>query len=147
MTFTYTDAQPTALQRVRHDIGDTDSSRPLRSDETINAVLVVAGTVGTATEVTLAEKVATAELASALAVEYAQRPDSIDKPGKIAVSWRDRVKAWQALATRLYGEVAAASVATSSTVGAQSVAAIRGDVDGYSEYVRESNGGRNWFTE
>jgi hypothetical protein len=74
---------PTALDRIRRSVGDTNTAAALRQDEEILAVLTLTGD----------ENLATAQVAAGLAVEYAQRPDSISDDGT-SISWRERVKTW-----------------------------------------------------
>lgn len=145
MAFSYDNTLFTALDRVRHALGDTDIDAPLRDDDTIEAVLILAGTTPDATVVTEAETVAIVDLASALAVEYARKPDSYSKSGGISVTWRERVKAWQTLASTLR----AGLVTTTSVIeaAASSIGVYRGCELVTSEYVREYGNGRTWFTE
>ena len=145
MAFSYDISLFTALDRVRHALGDVDATAPLRDDETIEAVLLLTGTTPTATVVTDAETLAVIDLASALAVEYARKPDSFSKAGGISVSWRERVKAWQTLASSLRASLA--SAATVMGTAAASIGVYREDGTVVSEYVRDYGPGRTWFTE
>lgn len=145
MTFSYDPTLTTALDRVRHAIGDTDANAPLRQDDTIAAVLDGVGGSETATVATTAETLAIIDLASALAVEFARKPDSFSKSGGISVSWRERVKAWQTLASTLRASLATTAAVTGSV--AVSLGTYRGDDEVVSEYVRGSGSGLTWFTE
>jgi len=88
MTATFDNTLATPLDRVRRNVGDTNTALPLREDEEILAVLTMYGGD---------EAAATAAVASGLAVEYAQRPDSISDDGT-TITWRERVKAWVGIA-------------------------------------------------
>lgn len=103
MAATYNKSLPTALDRVRHLLGDTNvvpETAALRSDETYNALITRLGETG-----------AVIEAAQGLATEYAQQPDSVSLAGD-AFTWKDRVKTWQGLADRLKAAVAANAQAT-----------------------------------
>jgi hypothetical protein len=89
MAATYDSNLPTPKDRMRHSLGDTDVTAPLRGDETYTALLAA-----------YSETEATAVLAEALAAEYAQLPASFGAGGT-TFSWSDRVKTWLALAARL----------------------------------------------
>jgi hypothetical protein len=144
--FSYDNTLFTALDRVRHALGDTDIDAPLRDDDTIEAVLILAGGTPDATVVTEAETIAIIDLASALAVEYARKPDSYSKSGGISVTWRERVKAWQTLASTLRTSLVTTISVTEAA--ATSIGVYRGDETVLSEYVRaDSYYGRTWFTE
>jgi hypothetical protein len=82
-TFTYDSALPTARDRMRHALGDTDATAPLRWDETYAALLALHD-----------EPTATAIMARSLANQFGQQPSSVNIPGALAVSFTDRVKAW-----------------------------------------------------
>lgn len=126
MAATYDSTLPTAKDRLRHSLGDTDVTAPLRGDETYEALLAA-----------YAEPEATAVLAEALAAEYGQQPDTITDNGT-TISWRSRVSTWLALAARLR----AALAETAATVSSQlhTLQPRRGDWwgndDERSEYAR-----------
>ncbi len=125
MTFTYDDTLALPLDRVRLRIGDTDPSRPLRQDETVAALIAALGEVG-AVEV----------LASSLAVEYAQRPDSLGADGQ-TISWSKRVTTWLEIAARARTErLAEASSDDGSSSTLTSSRPVRSDVAPVGEYVR-----------
>lgn len=123
MSASYDNTLPTAIDRMRHSLGDTDMTAPLRQDETYEALLA-----------TYSETEATAVMAEALAAEYAQQPVRITDEGT-TVDWSDRVKTWLALAARLR----AALAETASTVG-NTLRTVRprryDDWEEQSEYVR-----------
>lgn len=126
MAATYDSTLPTAKDRMRHSLGDTDVTNPLRGDETYAALLAA-----------YSETEATAVLAEALAAEYAQQPDTITDSGT-TISWRTRVSTWLDLAKRLR----AALAETAATVSSQlhTLQPRRGDWwcqdEERSEYVR-----------
>lgn len=152
MAFTYDPTLFTALDRVRHALGDTVSPG-LRDDDTIEALLIAAGTTLEAVAInTTAEGLATASLAESLAMEFAQRPDSYSESGatgSISVSWRERVKGWLELAKRIREQLLLTASVGASAVS--SVAAER-DCDPASEYLRDwprwawARRDRNWYT-
>jgi hypothetical protein len=123
MSWSYDPLLATAKDRVRHSIGDTDATNPLRQDETIAAAISSDG-----------EAMATAILAEGLAAQYAQEPDSFGSVG-LSVSWRERVKTWLALAER---SRAIASATEATTIG---VSVMTRDDLTTSEYVRPE-----WWT-
>lgn len=117
MTFSFDPALPSAKDRIRLILGDF-TAPGLRQDETLNAAITAHG-----------EAEATARLAEGLAAEFAQRPDSIGGDGQ-SISWRDRVKTWLEVASRMRATGVAAATALSV-----SVAATRGD-EAFAEYRR-----------
>ncbi len=125
MTATYDETLPTAKDRMRLQLGDTEVSpeeNALLSDETYTALLVQFVT----------EPEATARAAESLALRYAQEPDSVSISGD-SYSWRDRVKSWLELARRLRaGATAAASVVSAAAV----VVGVQREEDDLSEYER-----------
>lgn len=132
MAATYSPNLVTALDRVRHALGDIDTTNPLRPDETIAAILAVNGTsAATVAVVPAAEDLATALLAEGLAAEYARKPDAVsDEDGSI--SWRDRVKTWLELASRLRSGLAGSG----SGSGTWSSDVMRDGDEARSEYYR-----------
>jgi len=113
VAWSYDPGLPSAKDRVRLAVGDTDGANPLRQDETINALVLAHG-----------EAEATAKLAEGLATQYAQQPDSVDLGG-LAVTWKDRVKAWLELAARTRDEAAATAAAAGGATA--SLATTRGE--------------------
>lgn len=124
MSATYDSELPTAVDRMRHSLGDIDMAAPLRDDETYEALLA-----------TYSETEATAVMAEALAAEYAQQPDSIGDDGT-TISWRSRVSTWLELAKRLRAALAETTATTNSVM--QTVRPSRYDdcYDEWAEYVR-----------
>jgi hypothetical protein len=127
VTFTYDEALTLPRDRVRLRIGDTNATKPLRQDETIYALVAAVGELG-AIEV----------LATSLATEYAQRPDSLGDNGQ-SISWSRRVSTWLEVAARARKEMAALEGGdgdgVTSTLSA--MRPVRSDVVLASEYVRE----------
>ena len=128
MTATFDNTLPTELDQMRFMVGDVDVAAALEQDETYASALALHGF-----------KLGTAAIAEALAARYAQRPDSISSEDG-SLSWRERVKTWLALATRLRAEEAAGIAG-----GAIFRIGTRGEAI-ESEYVRSAEGG-NWFTD
>jgi hypothetical protein len=120
MAATFDTALPTARDRMRYAVGDTDvAAAPLEQDETYDAVLALYG-----------ESLGTAVIAEALASRFAKEPDSIsDDTG--SVRWSERVKTWIAVANRYR-----AGGATSGSTGASSIVLTRDDEDA-DEYGRD----------
>jgi hypothetical protein len=88
MTASFNNTLPTATDRIRRAVGDVNTLNALRQDEEIAAVLVLNSDD---------ENAATADIAASLAVEYAQKPDSISDDGT-AIRWGERVKTWLTIA-------------------------------------------------
>lgn len=122
MVATYDNTLQTPRDRVRYALGDTNVVNALRQDETYNAVITDNG-----------ETLATAVLAEGLVTEYAQKPDSINLSG-LGLSWRERVKAWAALAGRIRAELAT-TLAASGT-GFVSRESYRVGDEAAAEYAR-----------
>lgn len=124
MTATFDQTLPTAMDRLRRALGDANVANALRQDEEYAAVLA---------RLEDNETAALVEMASGLASEYAQKPDSIsDEDG--AITWRERVKTWLALATAGRAELSAAATAASNA--ASSIAVRRAHDYRRSEYRR-----------
>lgn len=98
MSFSYDPELATALDRIRHLVGDTVAPG-LRSDETIEALLL---------QMTEAE--ATATVAESLASEFALQPTSVSIPGGPSVSYSDRVKQLFELAKKIRGDITSSAV-------------------------------------
>lgn len=124
--FTFDSTLPTPRDRVRHLVGDVDPTNPLRFNETYDAMLDYYDGD---------EAAVTAKIARALASELARQPSSVSIPGGPSVSYADRVKALQDIATKFE------SVTVSSSGGtATSMVASRpgmNDVDTTGEYRRD----------
>ena len=108
MAWSYDPALPTARDRARLAIGDTDGANQLRQDETIDALVAAHG-----------EAEATARLAEGLATQFGRQPGSVAIPGGPTVSWGDRVRAWTALAGAMRTAAAVGTAATVSTGAAR----------------------------
>lgn len=124
MTATYHDNLDRTLDKVRAALGDVtvglnDADPPveqaLRSDEYYLAQIAIYSTDW---------RYAAADAAESLAAEYGQSPDSYSESGELSVSWRERVKTWLELATRLRAQ--AARDAESASAGVRIIAASRG---------------------
>ena len=127
MAATYDPSLPTARDRMRQVLGDTDvdpDSDALLPDETYDARLEEHG-----------ETLATAILAESLAARYGQEPDAVSVGGQVQVSWRDRCRTWLELAKRLRSVAASAVTAASATLG--STRPRRPGEDEHTEYWRE----------
>lgn len=105
MAWTYDASLPSAKDRVRLALGDTNTANQLRSDETINALITAYG-----------EAAAAAQLADGLAAQFAQKPDSIGMDG-LTISWRERVRTWRELGSRLHGQIVAVAASIAATRG------------------------------
>lgn len=92
MAATFDARLPTAKDRLRFALGDTDVTQPAAQDETYVAVLALHAAD---------EQLAAIQMADSLILRYAQQPDVVDVDGAIKVSWRDRLPAWRELAARL----------------------------------------------
>lgn len=122
MAFTFDPTLPTAVDRLRRALGDT-TAPGLRTNEEVAATLARYPD----------EALALAVLAEGLAVEFAQKPDSISDEGT-TVTWRDRVKTWLAIAS---GARTLAALASATTGGmASSVATTRAYDEQPSQYAR-----------
>jgi len=93
--FTYDSSLPTARDRMRHMLGDTDAANPLRYDESYDAMLTYFEN----------ETLATAKMARALASEFAQKFSSVNIQGGPSITYSERVKTWLALADKLEAAV------------------------------------------
>ena len=94
MSATFDPTLPTQRDHIRLALGDKhadasagDITEPLLQDETIDAKLAAWG-----------YSEALAQLADALATEYAQRPDSYQEYQGLTMRWSERVSAWRELA-------------------------------------------------
>lgn len=94
MTWSLDESLPTAKDRVRVLVGDTDATDPLISDEGIAVFLS-----GGALEQT-SERLAAAEVATAIAAKFARRPLSM-KEGGGEVNWGVMVNRYTELAKQL----------------------------------------------
>jgi hypothetical protein len=121
VSFSYDEELTDDLSKARHVLGDTDSTAPLLSDETIEAV------IGMYTPLAIG----IAFLADGLAAKHARKPTSVGLPSGLRAEWAERVKYWRDKAIELR--------ATGSLTGAAtafSVAPVR--TDGYSAYADET---------
>jgi hypothetical protein len=125
--FTYDGSLPTAKDRMRHTLGDTDPSNPLRFDETYTATLAFYDDD---------ETLATAKLARALAVQFGREATSISIPGGPSISYSDRVKAWTETAKSLESAIADAGGSGSTSYTGKRVSRPGMDVESVSEYRR-----------
>lgn len=127
--FTYDSSLPTARDRLRNQLGDTDPTKPLRYDETYDAMLTYWGD----------EATATAKMARSFASQFGRNPSSVSVPGGPSVSYSDRVKTWLDIATAIEKVIPAGGVNGGGY--AQAVATRPGMNDGTqpSEYCRQSD--------
>jgi hypothetical protein len=100
VAFTYDSSLPTARDRIRFAVWDTDTANQLRSDETIDAMIAEFG-----------ETAATAKIARSLANQFAQMPSSVTIPNGPSVTWGERVRAWLALAQAIEADTGGVSSA------------------------------------
>ena len=134
-TFTYDSSFPTARDRMRHALGDTDATSPLRWDESYEAMLDYWGD----------EATATAKMARSLANQFGRQPSSVSVPGGPSVSFSDRVRSWLDTASSIEKVV---GVTGAKSDGGQRLS--RGSMDGdaiTSEYRRGwdmPDGGWGW---
>lgn len=106
MSATYDELLPTDRDRARALLGDTDvPDNALLTDAHIDAVLTLLGTF----------EAGVAFLADSLVAQIAQEPDSVKLPSGLAVSWKERIDAWTALAARMRGALADVAQAESRT--------------------------------
>lgn len=125
--FTYDATLPTARDRMRHTLGDTDPLTPLRYDETYDALLSFYGD----------EATATAKLARSLATQFGRNPTSVSVPGGPSVSFGDRVRTWLDTATTI--EKATVGFTSAPSPDAGGTMLDRGEMtpsNGVSEYRR-----------
>jgi hypothetical protein len=92
MAFSYDETLPTALDRVRHTLGDV-TSPGYRPNETIEALLA-----------TYPENQTVMILADSLASEFAMKPSNLSSPDG-SITWGERVDQLTQLATRLRLEI------------------------------------------
>jgi osmotically-inducible protein OsmY len=118
MAATFDNTLPTARDRARYQLGDTNVAAPLEQDATYDANLALYG-----------DALAIAVMAEALASRYAQQPSSIGSQGD-SIAWGERIRTWLALAQRIRDEQS-----VSGAAGAGSLVGTRCD-ETYSEYLR-----------
>lgn len=128
MAATFDPLLTTVRDRLRFQLGDTNTVDPLLDDATYDAALAMYPDW----------RSAGADLASGLASRFAQEPDSIAISGEITLSWRSRVQRWTQLAAVWTAGVAADTEAAVSKL--QSWSPYR-DEDEQGEYVTEPYGG------
>lgn len=133
--FTFDESLGLPRDRVRLRIGDTNAASPLRQDETIAALVAAVGELG-AIEV----------LATSLAAEYAQRPDSLGDNGQ-SISWSQRVKTWLEVAARARKEMTVLEGGDVDGVSSMlsTVRPVRSDIVMVAEYVRERPDAGLWW--
>lgn len=124
MSATYSNNLPTAKDRMRQLLGDTNMANALRQDEEYLALLA-----GYTTETE-----ATAVMAESLAAQFAQEPGYISTDG-VTVQWSDRVKTWLELSARLR-KALSELVGTSGKVGRVVKPQNYNDSESAGEYVR-----------
>jgi hypothetical protein len=126
--FSFDATLPTARDRMRFTLGDTDPTNPIRFDETYDAAL----------EYYEDEAIATAKLARAFASQFGRQPTSASVPGGPSYTYGDRVKTWIDTAKQIESAV----VPTGRASGYVSAQANRAGMmpDPSSEYRRE-----DWF--
>lgn len=109
-TGTYNPDLLTALYRVRFAVGDTTvaDDAAIKPDEEYLAVIAAEDS----------EEAAVATMATALAAQVMQDPDSYSESGGISLTWKDRIKTWLSIAkdatARAETAVAGAGETTSS---------------------------------
>lgn len=96
---TYDTSLSTAKDRLRFQLGDTDTTAELLPDATYAAVLLAQDDDETATALVLLD---------GLIARYAQMPSKVANDKGASVEWKDRLEAWKALRTRLLADVAEA---------------------------------------
>ena len=133
MSFLFDEELTTAVDRLRRGLGDTIAPG-LRSDEEYEATLIRYPD----------EALALAVMAEGLAVEYAQKPDSISDAGT-TITWRERVKTWLALAGSARILVVATATAAGSAV--TSLQATREDEYWPGEHARVRAHTPTWWTD
>lgn len=121
--FTYDSSLPTARDRMRAAVGDTDASNPLRYDETYDELLTYYED----------EATATAKLARSLASQFARMPSSVSIPGGPSVSYGDRVRTLLDTAKSIE---AAVSTIRGTSYRSMTVSRPGMDSDAISEYRR-----------
>ena len=88
MAFTYTNTLPTARDRLRFALGDTNNPGFI-PDETYTATLSLNNQD---------EVASVRQLAGHLAVRFANEPGGIRLPSGLSISYRERVAQWAAIA-------------------------------------------------
>ena len=105
---TYNPDLVTALDRVRFAVGDTDveADAAIKPDEEYLAVIAAEDT----------EPGAIATMATALAAQVMQDPDSYSESGGISLKWSERIKTWLKIAENAAAHAIAAVEGTGSTM-------------------------------
>jgi hypothetical protein len=80
MVATYDSSLSTALDRIRKEVGDTDTAAAVNQDEEIEALVARYG-----------EGEATARVAESMIALFAQDPDHFSVVGGITVTWGSRI--------------------------------------------------------
>lgn len=127
MAATFDPLLTTVRDRLRFQLGDTNTVEPLLDDTTYEAALAMYPDW----------RSAGADLASGLASRFAQEPDSIAISGEITLSWRTRVQRWTQLAA-----IWTAAVAADAETAMSKLHSLRPDRDDdeRGEYVIEPYG-------
>lgn len=105
-TASYDPSLAAARDRLRFTLGDTDVAAFRAPDATYDAVLASVGND---------ERSATIALAEAFAAAADQEPDEVDVQDGATTRWKDKARAWRALAQRLRDEIAREQARASST--------------------------------
>ena len=96
----------TPLDRLRFQLGDTDSAAELLPDGTYTAVLTAQAALSD--DDAVIERGAALALLDGLIAKFAQMPSKVANDKGASVEWRDRLEAWKALRVRLLADAAAA---------------------------------------
>jgi hypothetical protein len=110
-TFTFDITLPTARDRMRMALGDTDPSNPIRYNETYDSMLAYWED----------ETIATAKMARAFASQFGRDPSSVSIPGGPSVSYASRVPTWLDLAKNLESAIGSLGGSTSSYTASKAV--------------------------
>lgn len=111
----YNPALPTARDKLRFKLGDTNTGAALIPDVTYDAVLSVVGGD---------EKKAAVALLDHLISRFAQLPNSTTADdGAVRIEWKDRVATWRAMRGLLQAEIEAEAVTPSEAAPLRSLKA------------------------
>lgn len=122
---TYNPELETALDRVRFAVGDTtvEDDAAIKPDEEYLAVIAAEET----------EQAAIATMATALAAQVMQDPDSYSESGGISITWKDRIKTWLDIAKTASERAAVAADGAGQTSSSR---ATRYSAAARAEYLR-----------
>lgn len=115
MTATFNPALTSTRDRLRLELGDTDTSAAVLADETYDALYTLYASEATTTR---RYQMTILALARAILAQVAQQPVVVEVSGAIKVDFRARLPLWQSIAARygaLVGDVGA--VAGYATAG------------------------------